>query len=105
MARATVRCPWIGRRNPMGEKSTARTARYLARVEARLSVLANDAARRQFLAGEIEKWEERYARFIATEGESHRRNDGPDQPSAFDFVETLMILCAAQARFVGSKNI
>ena len=89
----------------MVENDPSRTARYLARVEARLPELANDAARRHFLSGEIDKWEERYARFIATEGESHRRSDGPDQPSAFDFVETLMALCAVQARFVGSKNI
>jgi hypothetical protein len=85
----------------MGRKgaSPSRTDRYLTRVEAHLPALANNAARRDFISREMDKWEERYARFIATEGESHRTSDGPDQPSAFDFVETITALGAVQARF------
>jgi hypothetical protein len=85
----------------MGRKgaSPSRTDHYLTRVEAHLPALVNDAARRDFISREMDKWEERYARFIATEGESHRCGDGPDQPSAFDFAETIAALGAVQTRY------
>jgi hypothetical protein len=81
-----------------------RTARYMARVEAHLPALCDDYARRDFISREMDKWEERYARFIATEGESHRHRDDADQPSAFDFTETIAALGAAQARFSGATS-
>jgi uncharacterized protein YceH (UPF0502 family) len=74
------------------------TARYMARVEAHLRTLRDDRARRDFISRETGKWEERYARFIATDGCSHRRADDAAQPSAFDFVETLAALGAVQVR-------
>jgi len=89
----------------MREVGLSRTSHYLTRMEARLQSLATDAARRRFLSGEIVKWEERYARFIATEGESHRRGDAADQPSAFDFVETLLALGAVQVRLARDKTL
>jgi hypothetical protein len=79
--------------------SPSRTDRYLTRVETHLPALKTDAARHDFIAREIDKWEERYARFIETEGESHRRGDGSGQPTAFDFVETLTALGAMQSRY------
>ncbi len=71
-----------------------RTARYMRRVEAHLPALRDDYARRDFISREMDKWEERYARFIATEGDAHRRGDDADQPSAFDFTETIAALGA-----------
>jgi hypothetical protein len=56
-----------------------------------------------FISREIDKWEEHYARFKQTEGESHRCGDGPGQPTAFDFVETIAALAALQARYSGRK--
>ena len=76
-----------------------RTARYMARVAAHLPALPDDDARREFISAEIHKWEERYLRFSATEGDSHRCGDGADQPSAFDFTETITALGAIQARY------
>jgi hypothetical protein len=61
----------------------------LARVLAHVRTLADDAVRRDFLSHEMAKWEERYARFIETEGVSHRLGDAPGEPTAFDFVETI----------------
>jgi hypothetical protein len=83
--------------------SHSRTGRYMARVVAHLTALRDDTARRDFISREIEKWEERYTRFMQTEGESHRRGDSPGQPAAFDFVETIAALTAVHARYTGRK--
>jgi hypothetical protein len=83
----------------MESQLPSRTARYMARVQTHLPALASDAARHDFIAREIGKWEERYTRFIATEGESHRSGDDAGQPTAFDFVETITALGALQARY------
>lgn len=64
------------------------TERYLARVIAHLRTLVAPL-RRDFIAREMEKWEQHYARFIETNGFSHRRGDGRTEATAFDFVETL----------------
>jgi len=80
------------------ETASSRTERYMARVNTHLPALANDAARRHFISCEIDKWEERYTRFIASGGESHRLHDPSDQPTVFDFVETLAALGAIEAR-------
>src|SRR5688572_28268909 len=90
----------------MHEKRTSpsRTDRYIARIETHLPALTNDAARRDFISREIDKWEERYARFIETGGESHRQGDGPGQPTAFDFVETLAALGARQSRYAERRT-
>jgi hypothetical protein len=82
----------------MQQSASSRTSRYMRRVEAELLALPNDSPRRDFISREIVKWEERYARFIESEGESHRRGDGADQPTAFDFVETIAALGAMQMR-------
>jgi hypothetical protein len=75
----------------------------MTRVKALLPALASDAARRNFISCEIDKWEERYTRFVTTEGESHRPSDAPDQPTAFDFVETLTALGVMQAHLATSR--
>jgi hypothetical protein len=79
-------------------QKSSRTTRYMRRIHAHLPTLAHDVARRAFISGEIGKWEERYARFIETEGESHRRSDAPNQPTAFDFVETIAALGGVQSQ-------
>ena len=73
----------------MGHLSPSRTGRYLARVLAHVRTLADDTMRRDFLSHEMAKWEERYARFVETGGASHRLGDGPGEPTAFDFVQTI----------------
>ena len=47
-----------------------RVHRFIARVDSHLPTLADDGARRAFLDRQLEGWERRYARFIATEGQS-----------------------------------
>jgi hypothetical protein len=83
--------------------TNSRTERYIERVKAHLPALANDAARCNFISCEIDKWEERFTRFIATEGESHRFRDMSTRPTAFDFVETLAALSAMQARLAAGR--
>ena len=80
-----------------------RTDRYMGRIAAHLHTLRDDTARRDFISREMGKWEERYARFMLSEGDSHRRGDGPGQPTAFDFVETIAALGAVQSRYTGRK--
>ena len=79
-----------------GEEGSDRTARYLARVDAYLPTLADTDARRAFIDRQIEAWERRYARFIATEGGSPSA-DGPDPPQAADFLMTITALAARRA--------
>ncbi len=88
----------------MGSNCPSRTTRYMRRVEAHLPSLADDGARNAFVSREIERWELRYARFISTEGCSNRIGDGIDQPSAFDFTETIAALGAVQAQFGGKQS-
>jgi hypothetical protein len=79
----------------------SRTDRYMCRVAAHLPSLRDDTARREFVSREIDKWEQRYACFMLTEGDSHRCGDAPGQPTAFDFVETIAALDAVQSRYTG----
>jgi hypothetical protein len=65
-----------------------RSARFLARVDDHLPRLADDAARRAFIAAQIEGWEHRYARFVASEGGSEVADPG-DPPTAADFLLTI----------------
>jgi hypothetical protein len=66
----------------------SRTDRYLARVDAHLPTLADDAQRRRFLRREIANWENRYGEFQATEGASAPGAD------AADFLLTILGLVA-----------
>jgi hypothetical protein len=71
-----------------------RSTRFIARVDAHLPTLADDAARRVFLERQLEGWERRYARFIATEGESEHATVPADPPQAADFLLTITALAA-----------
>ena len=79
-----------------GEESGDRTARYLARVDAHLPTLADPGVRRAFIDRQIEAWERRYARFVATEGGSLPAG-GCDPPQAADFLMTITALAARRA--------
>ena len=82
-------------------ETPTRTDRYMCRVAAHLPSLRDDAARREFVSREIDKWEQRYACFMLTEGDSHRCGDAPGQPTAFDFIETIAALGAVKSRYTG----
>jgi hypothetical protein len=67
-----------------------RTRRFLARLDAHLPSLADPASRRAFLDRQIDGWEHRYARFLATDGASEPTADADDPPQAADFLPTIM---------------
>src|SRR5262249_20841495 len=54
-------------------------------------------ARRAFLERQLEGWERRYARFIATEGASEHVADLADPPQAADFLMTIVGLAARRS--------
>jgi hypothetical protein len=74
-----------------------RAARFVARVDDYLPRLGNAAARRAFLQAQIEAWERRYARFIASEGRSEVVTDAADPPAATDFLLTITGLAARKS--------
>ncbi len=71
-----------------------RVAHFVARVDTHLSTLENDTARRAFLDRQLDGWERRYARFIASEGESEPVMFAADPPQAADFLLTIVALAA-----------
>lgn len=73
---------------------TDRPDRFLARLDAKLSALADGASRRAFLERQLAGWESRYARFIASEGASEPILDPADPPQAADFLLTITALAA-----------
>ena len=71
-----------------------RTARFIARLDGYLLTLADDAARCAFLDRQLEGWEYRYSRFVATEGASEPTADPANPPQAADFLLTITVLAA-----------
>src|SRR5262245_44440310 len=71
-----------------------RTTRFIARLDDHLLTLADDAARRAFLDRQLEGWEYRYSRFVATEGASEPTADPSNPPQAADFLLTITVLAA-----------
>jgi hypothetical protein len=67
----------------------SRAARFLGRIDALLPSLGNDRARRSFLDHQMEAWERRYSRFIASEGASEITHDPADPPQAADLLLTI----------------
>lgn len=80
-------------------RTADRAARFVARVDAHLPTLADDAARRAFLDRQLEGWERRYARFLATEGESEPAGASTEPPQAADFLLTITALAARRDAF------
>ena len=77
--------------------SVDRTSRFIARVDAYLPTLADDAARRAFLDDQLEGWEHRYARFVATQGVSEFVASAGNPPHAADFLLTISALAARRS--------
>ena len=65
---------------------SARPDRYFSRVDAHLPTLADDAARRSFLAQQLAGWEYRYENWQLTDGKSEPVLDHGDPPQAADFM-------------------
>jgi hypothetical protein len=85
--------------------SLDRTSRFIARVDAYLSSLADDAARRGFLDGQLEGWEHRYARFVATQGASEFAASAGDPPQGADFLLTISALAARRTALDPLRDI
>jgi hypothetical protein len=75
-------------------RSSDRATRFITRLDDHLRTLADDAARRAFLDRQLEGWEHRYARFVASEGDSEPVADPTDPPQAADFLLTITALAA-----------
>ena len=71
-----------------------RVTRFITRMDAHLPTLPDDAARRIFLDRQLDGWERRYARFVATEGCSEPVAVAADPPQAADFLLTIIGLAA-----------
>jgi hypothetical protein len=78
-----------------------RAKRFIARVDAHLPTLCDDATRRAFLDRQLEGWEQRYARFLATEGASEPATHADDPPHAADFLLTITALAARRMALGG----
>jgi hypothetical protein len=78
-------------------KQSDRALRFLARVDSHLITLPDYTAQRAFLDRQIEGWQWRYARFIATEGESESIVIPADPPQAADFLLTITGLMARRS--------
>lgn len=72
---------------------TSRTETYMARVATKLASLPSNATRRAFLTNEIDSWEERFARFQHTQG------DSIPNATAFDFADTIAALQIERAKY------
>jgi hypothetical protein len=75
-------------------RATDRVTRFIARMDAHLPTLPDDGARRIFLDRQLDGWERRYARFVATEGCSELVAVSTDPPQAADFLLTIIGLAA-----------
>ena len=78
-----------------------RASRFIARVDAYLPTLAHDGERRAFLDRQLEGWEHRYARFLATEGASEFAANPGDPAHAADFLLTITALAARRLALGG----
>jgi hypothetical protein len=67
----------------------SRAARFPDRIDALLPSFGNDRARRNFLDRQMQTWERRYSRFIASEGASEITLDLADPPQAADLLLTI----------------
>jgi hypothetical protein len=81
-----------------------RASRFLSRIDAYLHELRDDEARRTFLDRQIEGWEDRYARFLATEGASEPVANPADPPQAADFLLTIAGLAKRRTALHGTPG-
>jgi hypothetical protein len=80
-----------------------RCARFLARLDPHLAGLASDGARRSFIERQLEAWQRRYGRFVATQGACEGAVDTADPPQAADFLLTIAAL-AARRRALAQRD-
>jgi hypothetical protein len=90
-------CPASAVINVITRPAADRATHYIARMDAHLPTLADDAARLVFLDRQLDGWERRYARFIATEGSSEPVNVASDPPQAADFLLTIVGIAARRS--------
>ena len=69
-------------------RPASRSEAFLARVDAHISALTPQNAAK-WLAAQLDGWEARYARFLATSGASEPVTDPADPPQAVDFLLTI----------------
>lgn len=81
-----------------------RATHFIARVDAHLPTLADDAARRAFLDRQLAGWERRFARFVASDGESEPVIVAADPPQAADFLLTITGLAARRTALACAKG-
>jgi hypothetical protein len=93
----------------VSRRACDRVTRFIARMDAHLPKLPDDAARRIFLDRQLDGWERRYARFVATEGCSEPVAVAADPPQATDFLLTIIGLaarrCALDDRDEGGSHV
>src|SRR5712671_210979 len=82
---------------PVADDRSSRASRFLARLDIHLSTISDQRTRRAFLDSQLEGWERRYARFIATDGASEPVADPTDPPQAADFLLTITGLAARRS--------
>ena len=85
-------------------EASSRALRFLRRVDAHLPGLPDDRARRGFLDRQIEGWQRRYARFLATDGASEPAANCSDPPHAADFLLTIAALATRRGALAGNRG-
>jgi hypothetical protein len=81
-----------------------RAARLLDRVDAVLATFPTSKARRRFLDQQVEAWERRYSRFLASEGASEIVRHPADPPQAADFLLTIAGLARRRSAFTRTRQ-
>jgi hypothetical protein len=76
----------------------------LDRVDAVLATFRTNKARRRFLDQQVEAWERRYSRFLASEGASEGVLHPADPPQAADFLLTIAGLERRRGAFTRSSE-
>jgi hypothetical protein len=89
---------------PAGAVRSDRASRFLARLDTRLPIIPDRPARCAFLDRQLEGWERRYARFLATEGASEPAVDPTDPPQAADFLLTIVGLAARRSALARNER-
>jgi hypothetical protein len=88
----------------MSMTSRGRASRFLSRIDAHLPELRDNEARRLFLDRQIEGWECRYSRFLATDGASESVANPTDPPQAADFLLTIGGLAKRRTALPGTPG-
>jgi hypothetical protein len=106
---ATGRRDGARRALPAAAAQSDRARRFLARLDTQLPIISDRPARCAFLDRQLEGWERRYARFIATQGASEPAADPDNPPQAADFLLTIVGLAARRIalgeRGTGGNNV